>query len=517
MIAIRVQPAQVLRRRPLIIGIAMKKIALAIAAVAASAAGASAADLPLKAKPIVAAGVDWSGVYIGAHAGYGGGMKDWESTGPGDFVARGPLVGGQIGINKQLGSFVFGLELDGSWADIKGTSVSNFGGPAFGPIIESRAASKIDSLVTFAGRAGIAADRWFVFAKGGITAAHEKHDFRINVDAIVGGAVVTQTANLSGSETRYAPMLGFGAEYALAGPWSILAEYNYHHFGVGASRMAGVTNIGVAATPTAANVRIDQAIHVAKLGVNYRFGGVALDPSFAPVPAAPGTNWTGAYIGAQGGYGWGRTQWPDMPFGVGALDRPQIDNSGWVAGGTVGVNAQSGRFVFGIEGEILATDIKANLAISTVIGPAVTTSSVSSKIDWLALATARAGFVVGDSLMFYGKGGLAIAEEQHSTSVTQNLPAPAVLSLSGKAVHTGAVIGAGGEYAFAPNWSVKAEYDYIKMFAQQVHLQGSVMGGPLGVNVAINGTANKITQDLHLVKFGVNYHFSPQPLIAARY
>ena len=98
----------------------MKKIALAVSVLAVSAAGASAADLPLKAKPIVAAGLDWSGAYIGAHAGYGGGMKDWELAGPADFVARGPLVGGQVGINKQLGSFVFGLELDGSWADIKG-------------------------------------------------------------------------------------------------------------------------------------------------------------------------------------------------------------------------------------------------------------------------------------------------------------------------------------------------------------------------------------------------------------
>src|SRR5436190_12007508 len=56
---------------------------------------ASAADLPVKAKPIVAATFDWSGVYIGAHAGYGGGMKNWEIQG-GSFVARGPLVGGQV-------------------------------------------------------------------------------------------------------------------------------------------------------------------------------------------------------------------------------------------------------------------------------------------------------------------------------------------------------------------------------------------------------------------------------------
>ena len=136
-----------------------------------------AADLPVKAKPIVAATFDWSGVYLGAHAGYGGGMKDWTPTGviQADFIGRGALIGGQIGINKQLGSFVFGLELDGSWADIKGSSQVTIGSVGFGAIVNIANASGIDGLATFAGRAGLAADRWFVFAKAGISAAHENH------------------------------------------------------------------------------------------------------------------------------------------------------------------------------------------------------------------------------------------------------------------------------------------------------------------------------------------------------
>src|SRR5215216_73242 len=297
----------------LVIGIEMKKIALAVSVLAASAAGASAADLPLKAKPIVAAGLDWSGVYVGAHAGYGGGMQDWEQGGPADFVARGALVSGQVGINKQLGSFVFGLELDGSWADVKGSSF--FQVAAGGIAIDGTWTSKMDSVATFAGRAGIAADRWFVFAKAGISAVHEKHTTASSFSGFVGGVPATQIAALSGSETRYAPMLGFGAEYALAGPWSILAEYDYHHLGVGSLRQTGTVTLFGVATPVAVNSRIEQAIHVAKLGVNYRFGNIALDPSFAPVPPVSGTNWTGAYIGAQGGYGWGQTQWPNL-FGA---------------------------------------------------------------------------------------------------------------------------------------------------------------------------------------------------------
>lgn len=490
----------------------MKKIALALSVLATSVVSASAADLPLKAKPIVATGLDWSGVYVGAHAGYGGGMMDWESIQPGAaFVARGMLAGGQVGINKQLGSFVFGLELDGSWADIKGTGDTFAGGPGLGGgSVESRSTSQTDGLVTLAGRAGIAADRWFVFAKGGLSAAHQKHDWAGRVTTIINGVVVTQTAALSGSETRYAPMLGFGAEYAVLGPWSVLAEYNYHHFGAATARLTG--------TPISGNNRVHEAIHIAKLGVNYRFGNLAPDPSFAPVPAASGTNWTGAYVGAQGGYGWGQTQWPDVFGFISSNNQPRFDHSGWLAGGTVGVNAQSGRFVFGVEGEILATDLKNSFSWLRVIGPTSLSVAYASKIDWLALATARAGFVFGDAWMLYGKGGIAIAQDQHTAVAGQHFNGiTTAFNHAGRAIHTGAVVGIGAEYAFAPNWSVKAEYDYVRMFAQQVQFNGIATGGAFGAGTRLDETASKINQDLHLVKFGVNYHFNPQPLIAARY
>jgi outer membrane immunogenic protein len=86
----------------------------------------------------------------------------------------------------------------------------------------------------------------------------------------------------------------------------------------------------------------------------------------------------------------------------------------------------------------------------------------------------------------------------------------------GKAVHTGVVVGAGGEYAFAPNWSVKAEYDYVRMFQQPLLLGGNFNGGPFG-GAAFILPANKMNQDLHLVKFGVNYHFNPLPVVVAKY
>lgn len=96
----------------------MKVLASAMVLLAAGSVSASAADLPVKALQSAPPIYDWSGVYVGAHAGYGGGMKDWPSFNAinafgADFIARGGFGGGQVGINKQLGSLVVGVELEG--------------------------------------------------------------------------------------------------------------------------------------------------------------------------------------------------------------------------------------------------------------------------------------------------------------------------------------------------------------------------------------------------------------------
>jgi len=159
-----------------------------------------AADLPVKARPLAPAYYDWSGVYVGVHAGYGGGMTDWNDQGF-DFAPRGFLGGGQVGINKQIASLVFGLELDGSWANFNRSQTFSVGGSIIGFQSVGSAISKIDGFVTLAGRAGLAADRWFVYAKGGIAFAHEKHSFSVLSTAFPGG--VFDSFAVSGSEDRW--------------------------------------------------------------------------------------------------------------------------------------------------------------------------------------------------------------------------------------------------------------------------------------------------------------------------
>lgn len=490
----------------------------------APAGAAVAADLPVKALPISpAAHYDWSGVYAGVHAGYGGGMKSWTGEFSNDFAARGFLGGGQVGINKQIASLVFGLELDGSWANVNRSQTLAFGGPAVGVQEHLTATSKIDGLVTLAGRAGLAADRWFVYAKGGLALAHEAHSLSFDAFAIPAAPGASANLSGSGSESRWAPMVGFGTEYALGNNWSVKAEYNYIHLGSRTVTLNGTQTSAGVTTASAVDMEIEQAIHVAKVGVNYRFGGIQVDAAYAPVPAAPGHNWSGAYLGAQAGYGFGHKEWPDFAGIPEAPDAGKYDVKGWLAGGTVGVNAQAGVFVFGVEGEWMWTGIKGGR--TTLIdggGGTSATLNLESKVNWLAIAAARAGFVVGDRLLVYGKAGVALADETHTVVQSEDFgPAGSITeNLSAKALHTGAVAGVGAEYALGSNWSAKIEYDYIKMLGQYFTGTGVAAANipPTVGSIDLFRPFDKMSQDLHIIKVGVNYHFNPAPVVvSARY
>src|SRR6478735_11694160 len=118
----------------------MKKLLLAAAGlIGLGMAPALAADLPArtytKAPPIVAPIYNWGGFYIGLNGGGGSSHKCWDlnnlgGVGPipvtaeGCHDATGGLVGGQIGYRWQAANWVFGLEAQGDWANLKGSNAS---------------------------------------------------------------------------------------------------------------------------------------------------------------------------------------------------------------------------------------------------------------------------------------------------------------------------------------------------------------------------------------------------------
>ncbi|MEX2033687.1 MAG: hypothetical protein WEA28_00665, partial [Xanthobacteraceae bacterium] len=105
----------------------MKRLLLAgVAVMSLGAASALAADIPARMPtkaPAYAPAYSWSGWYLGINGGYGFGRSSWSDTvagaTTGGFDADGGLLGGTLGVNWQRGPWVFGLEGDGAWSDMR--------------------------------------------------------------------------------------------------------------------------------------------------------------------------------------------------------------------------------------------------------------------------------------------------------------------------------------------------------------------------------------------------------------
>src|SRR6187399_2954080 len=152
----------------------MKKVLLVTASLIALGAPALAADLAArpytKAPPMVAAVYDWTGFYIGANGGWGSSRNSWDLVGfgpEGSHDSTGGTVGGQVGYRWQTGTFVFGLEAQGNWADLSGSNAST----VLGVVNRTR----IDAFGLFTGQVGYAWNNALLYAKGGAAVVRDAY------------------------------------------------------------------------------------------------------------------------------------------------------------------------------------------------------------------------------------------------------------------------------------------------------------------------------------------------------
>jgi outer membrane immunogenic protein len=195
-------------------------------------------------------------------------------------------------------------------------------------------------------------------------------------------------------------------------------------------------------------------------------------PAYKAPVAAPVFNWTGGYIGINGGYGWGTSDWGFF----GADAKP----SGGLVGLTLGYNWQGigSPWVFGLEGDINWSDMKGSFAnLVCPIGCEI-------KNEWFGTVRGRVGYAV-DRLMPYVTGGLAFGEVKASINGIGTT----------SDTNFGWVVGAGLEGALAPNWTAKIEYLYMDLGNTNC---GVLLCGPL---------ANDIDFRANIVRAGVNYKF----------
>lgn len=238
-------------------------------------------------------------------------------------------------------------------------------------------------------------------------------------------------------------------------------------------------------------------------------GGYAASIKDEPVARS---NWTGFYVGAHGGYA-GSADWGlDLSHTTGALiyndpfpaDANSLsDDDGWFGGLQLGANYQRGLFIFGIEADVSWADLSADGAFITV--PGNTLWDVSSELEVFGTLRGRLGYLATSNVLLYGTGGLAwgIVDTQQATTHNPGGNAMAGARTSGDSSHIGYAIGAGGEFSISPNVTIKAEYLYVDLGEEGVHLKGTV--SPTDPTPWSESFEQDL--DFHTFRVGLNYKF----------
>jgi outer membrane immunogenic protein len=190
------------------------------------------------------------------------------------------------------------------------------------------------------------------------------------------------------------------------------------------------------------------------------------------VPAvAPVYNWGGLYIGLNGGYGFGSSDWTG-----GGVSSGNFSTSGFVVGGTAGFNYQWDALVVGAETDLDFTDISGN-------GPGAFCLNCKTSNDWLGTTRARIGYAA-DRVLFYGTAGVAYGNVQASA-----------FSVTNSSTEIGWTAGAGVEAAFADNWTARIEYLFVDLSSGSCT---SACGAP---------PTQSVSFDQSLIRAGVDFKF----------
>ena len=190
-------------------------------------------------------------------------------------------------------------------------------------------------------------------------------------------------------------------------------------------------------------------------------------------------NWTGFYVGVNGGYAWGQQD----PFNIitDRFDSLSTGISGGVFGGTLGAQIQAAHVVMGLEADLDWANIKGSTtAVPTIAGIPFPGAAVnaSTNVDWESTARFRVGYA-SDNWLFYGTGGLALLGAKTTlTTVSGGAVCQGILvNCSGTNCQIGAALGGGLEYGFTPSLSGKIEYLYITAASLEVSRHSEIRAG----------------------------------------
>ena len=213
-----------------------------------------------------------------------------------------------------------------------------------------------------------------------------------------------------------------------------------------------------------------------------------------PVYAPPSFSWTGFYLGGNIGGAWAHRDVTDTFFGTNVNNGN--NNGVFIGGGQVGYNWQLGNAVLGVEADF--DGVANNNNTGTVFIPALGPVQVTSNNRWITTVAARFGLTNGYWL-FYGKaGGGWVGNEDFTVT---NLTTGSSFRISNDNSNGGWLVGAGIEWAFAPNWSAKVEYNYLG-------LEDRTFTVPAGSPFFPGDTFTRGDRNVQMVKAGINYRFN---------
>jgi len=229
----------------------------------------------------------------------------------------------------------------------------------------------------------------------------------------------------------------------------------------------------------------------------------ALALSCSAAEAAPPVSWTGFYVGANAGYGWGSTS-PVQIFDLGPVPAgapPNYHPNGFIGGGQAGYNWQTGMWVFGGEVDFSGLGVRGDSSLSPFFGGKgfANTGTFSSRYDWLFTARLRGGFLVTPTWLIYVTGGLAVTQVRDSATVQ----IPETWTWTQTSTLTGGTIGGGIETMFGPNWTARLEYLYARF--KDTAPPGVIVDGP-AAGTALDPTFS-FNHNLNVIRFAFNYKF----------
>ena len=444
-----------------------------------------------------AANYDWTGFYIGAHV-----DGTWSNTaGSTVNTATGATSaingnssdghgGIQLGFDYMMPSrVVIGLSADISSGGTKVTTTTDASGTS------ANQTTVFDS-ETVRGRLGYAIDNVLLYGTGGWAWSSNQY-----VRTQLTGTLNLATAGTDEAVNTYLGgwTAGGGIAFAFAQNWNAFAEYRHTSFG--SSSIA----LPFSQLSTTSTTKVSEV----ELGVNYKFNsGAPASAGSAPAPnlkrpapalvykaaAVPGPyNWTGFYIGGDGGYSWEKSSGTLATTAGAPLAPYSYGVTGPFAGGFVGGNYQFNHFVVGVEGDWQWSNLTGNnqtLAPLGLVGAFPGGPfTISTTVKDYESIRGRLGIAV-DRFLLYGTGGWAWGNSSTSYALLGSAP---FVANGGNS--NGWTVGAGADYAFTNNVFGRIEYRYTNLGISSL------------VNVATNSADAGNKAPISDFRVGIGYKF----------